>query len=167
MDKAAPSWVTFTVKSRMAMGRDFDVSDADTGEVRYAIDGKMGMRPSAEIREPSGCIAYNLRGSLMGIPKTMKITDSAGALVGSLKAKFFSPIKAEMSLETEDGRSWHLLGSFLEREYEVTVDDQPAIRIRQRVLNVRDTFTMEVADGVDPGLAAGIMWAVDRFVEQS
>jgi uncharacterized protein YxjI len=40
------------------------------------------------------------------------------------------------------------------------------IDITQQWVKVRDTFTLDVADGVDPALALAVLWGVDRFVEQ-
>jgi uncharacterized protein YxjI len=38
--------------------------------------------------------------------------------------------------------------------------------ITQKFVTVRDTYTLDVADGVHPGLALSTLWAVDAFREQ-
>jgi uncharacterized protein YxjI len=48
----------------------------------------------------------------------------------------------------------------------VTDQGRTVVHITQKFLAIRDTFTVDVADGVDPGLAMAVLWAVDRFVEQ-
>jgi len=36
----------------------------------------------------------------------------------------------------------------------------------RRWVAIRDTSTLDVAEGVDAGLALAVLWAVDRWVEQ-
>jgi hypothetical protein len=31
---------------------------------------------------------------------------------------------------------------------------------------IKDTYGLDVADGIDPGLALAVLWSVDRWVEQ-
>jgi uncharacterized protein YxjI len=40
------------------------------------------------------------------------------------------------------------------------------VQITQKWVTVRDAYTLDVADGVDPGLALAVLWAVDRWVER-
>ena len=39
-------------------------------------------------------------------------------------------------------------------------------QINQKWVTIRDTYNLEVADGVDPGLALAVLWSVDRWVEK-
>ena len=107
-----------------------------------------------------------VRGKLLGIPKHLTISDAEGNEVGSLKAKAFSMVKDKMSLTLSDGSDWSLEGSFIEKEYNIDAHGQPIGKITQKWVAVRDAYTVDVADGVDAGLALAVVWAVDRWVER-
>lgn len=165
MPPAPTGWTRYLVKSTFGAGRDFKVLDADGSQV-FSVDGKMGTRPKAEVRDAADATLYEVRGHLLGIPKKMAILDSAGVDVASLSAKVFSPIKTRMTLSMADGADWALEGSFIEKDYSVTSGGGPVMQISQKWVTVRDTYTLDVADGADPGLALAVLWAVDRWVER-
>jgi uncharacterized protein YxjI len=143
-------WSRYLVKSMFGAGRDLKVLDPVTEAEQYVVDGKLGVRPKAEIRAASGQVVYQVRGRLFGVPKQMTITDASGGESASLKAKMFSPVKSRMTLTVADGPSWELKGSLLEKEYAIAVGGRPVVQITQRWVTVRDTYTLDVADGTDP-----------------
>lgn len=159
-------WSRYLVKSTFGAGRDFKVLDPATEAEQYVVDGKLGTRPKAEIRDATGQVVYQVRGRLFGVPKQMTITDASGGEAASLKAKMFSPIKSRMTLTVADGPSWELEGSLMEKEYAIAVESRPVVQLTQKWVTVRDTYTLDVADGTDPGLALAVLWAVDRWVER-
>jgi uncharacterized protein YxjI len=161
-----PGWSRFLVKSKFGAGRDFTVLDPATEAERFFVDGKMGTRPKAEIRDAGGQVLYRVRGHLLGVPKQMTISEAGGGEVASLRAKMFSPIKSRMTLTVADGSAWELEGSLLEKEYAIAVEGRPVVQITQKWVTVRDAYTLDVADGTDPGLALAVLWAVDRWVER-
>jgi uncharacterized protein YxjI len=161
-----PGWTRYLVKSKFGAGRDFAVLDPTTEAQRYFVDGKIGTRPKAEIRDAADATVYRVRGHLLGVPKQMTISDDAGNEVASLKAKMFSPIKSQMTLTLGDGSTWTLEGTFIEKEYSISSGGQPVVQITQKWVTVRDAYTLDVADGVDAGLALAVLWAVDRWVER-
>ncbi|HSK26331.1 MAG TPA: LURP-one-related family protein [Jiangellales bacterium] len=161
-----PGWTRLLVKSKLGAGRDFTVLDPSTEQQRYVVDGKIGPRPRAEVRDAAGAVLYQVRGTLLGVPKHMTISDAGGAEVASLKARMFSPIKSRMTLEVPSGEPWELEGSFIEKNYSVTAAGRPIVQISQKWVTIRDTYTLDVADGTDPGVALAVLWAVDRWVER-
>ena len=48
----------------------------------------------------------------------------------------------------------------------MTSEGRAVLDITQKWLTVRDAFTLDVIDGVDPVLALAVLWGVDRFAEQ-
>ena len=164
---AAPTGFTrYLMKSTFGAGRDFAVLDPQTEEQLFLVDGKIGPRPKAEVKAADGSVIYEVRGQLLGIPKKMSITDASGAEVASLKAKKFSLVKDKMTMEMANGEPWQLTGQFIEKNYTVTRGGSDVVRISQKWVTVRDKYTVDVADGADPGLAFAIVWAVDRWVER-
>jgi uncharacterized protein YxjI len=161
-----PGWTRFLVKSTFGAGRDFTVLDPATEQQRYVVDGKLGVRPKAEVRDASGAAVYQVTGTLLGVPKHMTISDVGGVEVASLRAKMFSPIKTRMTLQVASGEPWELEGSFMEKNYSITAAGRPIVQITQKWVTIRDTYTLDCADGVDPGVALAVLWAVDRWVER-
>lgn len=165
MTEAPAGTTRFLVKGKIAIGRDFEATRPD-GTRAWFVDGKWGMRPRAEIHDGSGAVTHHVRGTLVGIPKQLTITDAAGTELAFLKAKMFSPLRNAMTISLAGGGEWQLQGNLIEKEYAVTEQGRTVVHITQKFLAIRDTFTVDVADGVDPGLAMAVLWAVDRFVEQ-
>ena len=165
MDPAPSGWTRYVMKSKFGAGRDFAVLDAQEQQVYY-VDGKMGTRPSADVKDAADVVVYSVRGKLLGIPKHLTISDAEGNEVGSLKAKAFSMVKDKMSLTMSDDSDWSLEGSFIEKEYKIDSHGQPIVKITQKWVTIRDSYTVDVADGVDVGLALAVVWAVDRWVER-
>jgi uncharacterized protein YxjI len=159
-------WSRFKVKSKFGAGRDFAVLDWTTEEQRFLVDGKIGARPKAEVQDASGKVVYKIRGSMLGIPKHITITDAAGTEIASLRAKAFSIIKDKMTLSLASGGSWELEGSFREKDYKVSAGGQRVAQITQKWVTIRDTYTLDVSPGTDPGLALALLWAVDRWTER-
>lgn len=162
---APEGWTRFLVKSKFGAGRDFAVLDLAEQQL-FFVDGKISTRPKAEIRDQADSVLYRVQGKLLGIPKHMTITDASGAEVASLSAKMFSPIKSRMTLSVADGSDWALEGSFIEKNYSISSRGTPIVQITQKWVTIRDTYTLDVADGIDPGLALAVLWAVDRWVER-
>lgn len=161
-----PGWKRYLVKSKFGAGRDFKVLDPTTEEQLYFVDGKIGTRPKAEIQDASGSMVYRVRGTLLGIPKHITVYDAAGNEAADMRAKFFSPIRDVITLTVPGGEDWMLRGSFIEKNYTVTASDRPVAQITQKWVTIRDTYTLDVAEGIDTGLALAVLWAVDRWVER-
>ena len=163
---APEGWTRFLVRSKLGVGRDFRVLDPQSEEQLYLVDGKWGLRPRAEVQDASGAVLAEVRGTATGIKKELTITDASGAGLATLKGRFFSPVKNSMTITLTSGRTWLLEGSIMERTYRVTSEGRPVLDITQNWVTVRDTFTLDVVDGVDPVLALAVLWGVDRFAEQ-
>lgn len=166
MPPAPEGWTRLQMKSKFGVGRDFEVFDPQTQEQQYLVDGHVGPRPQADVKNAAGEVVYQVRGSMLGIPKHMNITTAAGEDIAELKAKMFSPIKTKMTMTMADGEPWHLEGEIFEKNYSIEAAGQPIVAITQKWVTVRDSYTLDVAAGVEPALALSVVWAVDRWVER-
>ncbi len=165
MEAAPEGMKRFFVVSKYGMGRDFEILGEDEQRV-FFVDGKMGIKPTAEIQDATGAVVMKAEGKLLGIPKRMVITDATGVEIASLKAKI-SPLKSRIEIALPDGSGWLLEGNLMEKDYNVTAaDGRTVLSISQKWMTVRDRYAMDVADGVDPAFAAAVLWTVDAFREQ-
>lgn len=154
------------VRSKLGLGRDFIVQDKDEREV-FFVDGKAGIPAKADIQDADGNVVASVRGSLVPIPKRVSIADADGEPVAELKAKAFTPIKARMTLTMADGTTWQVAGEILEKDYTVTAEGSPVLAISQKWLKVRDTYTLDLAEGTSMPIALALLWTVDRWAERT
>lgn len=160
-------WTRLLVKSKFAIGRDFRVLDPDTDEQRYLVDGKIvPLAAHAEVQDSFGNVIYRIRSRPFDLAKQMHITDASGDEVATLRAKRFSPIRERMTLTMAAGGTWELEGSFIEKDYTISSAGRTVATISQKWLSIRDTYSVDVSSGTDPGLVLAVLWAVDHWVEQ-
>lgn len=166
---APEGYTRLLMKSKFGGGRDFAVLDPATETELYYVDGAaLAMRPKAEVKRggKGGEVLYVTSGALMSIPKRMTISKADGTEVAELRAKAFSLIKDRMSLHVAGEDDWTLTGSFIEKNYAIERGGEHIVQITQKWVTIRDAYTVDVRDGVDPALALAIVWAVDRWVEK-
>jgi uncharacterized protein YxjI len=161
----AHGWSRILFKSKFGAGRDFEVTDT-AGERVLFVDGKIGATPKAEIRDAQDAVRYTVKGQFLGIPKRMTISAPDGSQVAELKAKAFSMIKDKMTMTMADGSSWQIQGTLMEKNYSISSDGKPVAQISQKWLTVRDSYTVDYLESIDPGLVMAIVWAIDRWVER-
>lgn len=166
MESAPPGWTRYVVQSKLGLGRDFIVQDEDEQQV-FFVDGKAGIPAKADIQDAAGNVVASVRGSLVPIPKRVSIADAAGDPMAELKAKAFTPIKARMTLTMADGTTWQVAGEILEKDYTVTAEGSPVLAISQKWLKVRDTYTLDLAEGTSMPIALALLWTVDRWAERT
>lgn len=165
MDDVAAGWTRYLVKSKLGLGRDFVVLDQNEAQV-FFVDGKAGLPAKADVKDAAGDTVLSVRGALMPIPKRASLVDASGTTVAELKAKAFSPVKTRMTLTRADGAEWQLEGELFEKNYAITANGSPVIAISQKWVAIRNSYTLDVADGTSVALALGLLWTVDRWVER-
>jgi uncharacterized protein YxjI len=153
------------VKSKFGAGRDFEVKDSTDTRVLF-VDGKIGATPKAEVRDAQDTVLYTAKGQFLGIPKRMTISAADGSQVAELKAKAFSIVKDKMTMAMADGSTWQVQGTLMEKNYTISSEGQPVAQINQKWLTVRDSYTVDYLQSLDPGLVMAIVWAIDRWVER-
>jgi uncharacterized protein YxjI len=160
-----PGWTRLVFKSKFGAGRDFEVKDPSGTRVLF-VDGKIGPTPKAEVRDAQDTVIYTVKGQLLGIPKRMSIVASDGSQVAELKAKAFSIVKDKMTMTMTDGSTWQVQGTLMEKNYSIASDGKPVAKISQKWLTVRDSYTVDYLESIDPGLVMAVIWAIDRWVER-
>ncbi|SEI82262.1 LURP-one-related/scramblase family protein [Demequina mangrovi] len=167
-EQAVPAgYSRYLMKSKFGAGRDFRILAPETEEDLFLVDGKMGPRPRADVLDASGAKLFDVTGRMMGIPKRMDVTDGAGAQVAHLHAQPFKFVKDKIDVSLASGEEWLLEGNLIEKDY--TLRDASGtvmVQITQKWMTIRDKYTIDVREGVAPGLAFAIVWAIDRWVER-
>jgi uncharacterized protein YxjI len=158
-------WSRILFKSKFGAGRDFEVTDTAGQRVLF-VDGKIGVTPKAEIQDAEGQVVYRVKGQFLGVPKRMTISAADGSEVAELKAKALSVVKDKMTMAMADGSTWQVQGTLMEKNYSISSQGQPVVRISQKWLTVRDKYSVDYLSSLDPGLVMAVVWAIDRWVER-
>lgn len=161
-------WNRLLVKSKFSFARDFSAVDPSSGELRYSVKSSLGFRLRAQIRDASGVPLFAATGKVMTITRQITVADARGAHVAHLKDRPLSPLRDKVDISLADGERWLLKGDLMEKNYTVTAaNGEAVIAITQKWVTVLDAYTVDVRQDVEPGLALAIVWALDRWVEQS
>jgi uncharacterized protein YxjI len=164
---APAGYTRYLMKSKLGAGRDFRILDPQTEEQQFFVDGRIGMRPKADVQGPDGAVLYEVRGNLLGVPKRMNVTDAQGKEVAHLHAQAFRFIKDKIDVTLASGEQWLLEGNVIEKNYAVSDGSgRHVVQVTQKWVQVRDQYIIDVADGTEPAMAFALVWAVDRWVER-
>ncbi|MDN4472937.1 LURP-one-related/scramblase family protein [Demequina zhanjiangensis] len=164
---APEGYARFLMKSKFGAGRDFRILDPATEADLFLVDGKMGPKPRAEIVDTQGTLLFKVTGKMLGIPKRMDIETAGGEHVAHLHAKPFQFVKDKIEVTLASGEELLLEGNIIEKDYTVRrADGTVAMQITQKWVTVRDKYTVDVLEGVEPGIAFALVWAIDRWVER-
>ncbi len=164
---APAGYTRFLMKSKFGAGRDFRILDPATDEELFFVDGKIGTRPKADIKDMQGNVLYEARGHLLGIPKRINVTDAEGNDFAHLHAQPFKFVKDKIEVTLASGDEWLLEGNLIEKNYAVNdKNGRHVVQITQKWVQIRDQYIIDVAEGVPPAAAFALVWAVDRWVER-
>ena len=122
---------------------------------------RIGLLTVCLLATTAAAVMAQATGQITGV-----VTDGSGAEVASLRAKKFSLVKDRMTMEMAHGEPWQVEGQLIEKNYTVTSGGREVVRISQKWLAMRDKYAIEIADGIDVGLALAVVWAIDRWVER-
>jgi len=142
------------------------VLDPQTEDQLFFVNGKIGIRPKADVQSADGTVLYQVRGRLLGIPTRMDVTDAGGNQYAHLHAQAFKFVKDKIDVTLATGEEWLLEGDVIEKNYTVNDSagrhhpDQPEVD------HIRDQYVIDIADGVQPAAALALVWAIDRWVER-
>ena len=122
------------------------VPAAPAGYTRYLMKSKLGMGRDFRVLDPATEQDLFLVDGKVGARPKAQILDAAGAVLFEVTGKLLG-IPKRMDVTTPDGTQVAHLHS-------------PTLKF------VRDRYAIDVAEGVEPGLAFSLVWAIDRWVER-
>ncbi len=164
---APAGYTRLIMKSRFGAGRDFTVLEPGTEAEVYVVDGKIGIRPKADILDASGTIVATARGEMLAFPKRIEISDAEGNPLAYLHAKPFSFVKDKIEVMLEGGKSLLMEGNLIEKDYSLKDEHgHVVVQITQKWISVRDRYTLDIADGFSVPIALALTWSIDRWIER-
>jgi uncharacterized protein YxjI len=161
----APGWQRLVLRNRHGVDHDCVVLDDSLEPVFYIASGYV-LRSVGEVRtgDRDGASVYVLRGQVLELPRQIVIRRPDGPIVARVHAKqrsrLASPVQVRLATETE----WETSGSLAKRQYVVAGASGPVIQVDQKSVQIRDSYKIHVADGIDTALAAAVVWAIDELL---
>ncbi len=160
-----PGWQSLVLRTRHGVDRDCTVLDAGKQQVLHVSSGFF-LRSKAEVRrrDRDGERVFVLRGRVLDLPMEIVIRAADGTRAARVRAKWRAPLVSPVKVRLADGTEWETTGSLAKRQYSLVTVDGPVIEVAQKQVQIRDSCRIEVADDVDPVLAAAIVWAIDELL---
>ncbi|MFJ1756668.1 LURP-one-related/scramblase family protein [Kitasatospora sp. NPDC088134] len=158
----------FQVKERLfAVGDDYWVED-EHGDKAFLVDGKvLRIRDTFELQDTEGNTVATIREKVLTVRDAMKIENADGDVVATVRKKLFTPFHDKFHVELEAGGEYEIHGDLIDKEYAVKSDGHRIAEVSRKWFAIRDTFGVEVEDGVDVPLMIAIAVCLDRLVEHN
>jgi uncharacterized protein YxjI len=153
----------YAVREKLfSIGDDFWITD-EHGDKAFLVDGKvLRLRQTLEIRDAGGRVLVTVRKKLIAVHETMEI-EQDGVLVATVRKALISPLHHRSTVDLADGGQLEVVGSILDKEFEITAGGQVLARISRAWFRIRDTYGVDVAPGQDDVLFLAMAVALDRI----
>jgi uncharacterized protein YxjI len=144
------------------IGDDFWVEN-DQGERVFKVNGKaIKIRDQFVLENASGRELYQIEERKLFRDKLAIERD--GNTVARVKKALVSPFSEKYHVDIEDGEDLTVKGDIIGHEYEIEGDGKVA-EISKKWFKMRDTYGIEIADGVDHALIIAIAVCVEKLAE--
>src|SRR6202050_3072063 len=155
----------YLVQERIfSLRADFWIEDEDGNRV-FLVDGRaLSLRETFELKDAYGNLLILIRKKIFAMRDTMEIENGQG-VVATVRPAFFSPIHHRYEIDLFDGTRLQALGSFAGQGGGPEGGQRGGGRISRKWVRIRDTYGVEVAQGVDDALIIAIAICIDRIYE--
>jgi uncharacterized protein YxjI len=145
----------------LSIGDDYWIEDED-GNKAYHVDGKaMRVRDSWVLEDADGKEVAHIREKKLSIRDAIKIKLATGQ--EAVVKKEMVSIRDRFHVDLEDSRDLTVKGNFVDHEYEIERGGDKIAEISRKWFRVRETYGVEVHDGVDPALVLAVTVAIDAL----
>ncbi|GGL21203.1 LURP-one-related/scramblase family protein [Mangrovihabitans endophyticus] len=143
-----------------SIGDDFDVLDENGTKVLH-VDGKvLSIRNKVVIEDPSGAEVAAVHRHLISLRPTYEIT-IGGEKAAEVRKKLFTPFREKFTIDVPGPDDLQMQGDLLDHEYTIERGGVEVGAVSKRWLTLRDTYAVQVAEGVEPLLIIGSVLALD------
>lgn len=149
----------FQMRQRMlAVGDDYWIED-ESGRRAFLANGKaLRLRDTWILEDPDGNHVAEIRERKLTLRDKMSIHISGRT---ATVTKRIVGIRDHFHVEVDGGEDLKVHGNIVDHEYEIERDGDTVAEVSKEWFRVRDTYGVEVADGVDPVLILAVTVAVD------
>jgi len=161
-----PGWTRLVLRTRPGVDRDCAVLDASKQQVLHIASG-LFLPSVGEVRaqDRDGAPLFVLRGRVLALHRQIAIRTPDGSTVARVRAAWRSPWEGSIRVRLSDGTQWETDGSLAKRQYVLADAGKPVVKVDQKCVQIRDSCKVDVADGIDPALAAAVVWVIDDLLD--
>jgi uncharacterized protein YxjI len=144
----------------MSIGDDYWIED-ESGQRAFLVDGKaMRVRDTWILKNANGDDVAEIRERALSVRDKMKI--DLGDRSATVTKRIVG-IRDHFKVDVDGGDDLKVHGNIVDHEYEIERDGDKVAEISKKWFRVRDTYGVEIEDGVDPVLILAVTVAVDAM----
>lgn len=144
----------------LVLGNDFSITDSD-GREKFYVDGRaFSLGDKLSFRDSSGTEVAFIRQKLLSWGPTYEITRD-GNLVATVRKKLFTLLRHRFFVDVPGPNDLEAKGSFLDHEYQFTMQDRPVAEVSKKWIALRDSYSINISEGVDEVLILACAVVID------
>jgi uncharacterized protein YxjI len=144
----------------VSFGDDFTIKD-ESGQERFFADGHaFSIGDALTFKDMQGNVLAEVRQKLLSIGKTFDIY-RGGTRVATVKKRIFTLFRDAFDVVDETQGDFDAEGNFFDLDYRITRDGRVVATISKKLLSLRDSYTIDVAEGEDDVLILCIATVID------
>jgi uncharacterized protein YxjI len=143
--------------------KDFWIEDEAGGQA-FLVDGSGPFsREAFTLRDAAGGVRVLIRRKAFAWRETLRIEDGAGLVIASVRPAF-ALFKQRYEIILGNGGQLEAAGNFTGKDFQIRdLDGRPYGQMSRERWRMRDTYWVDVPDGVDPALIIAIAICIDRI----
>ena len=143
-----------------SIGDDFDVLDEHGNKV-FHVDGKvLSVRNKVVVEDLAGNEVASVHRHLVAVRSTYEIR-IGGEKAAEVRKKLFTPFRDKFTIDVPGPDDLEMKGDLLDHEYVIERGGDEVAAVSKRWLTIRDTYAVQITEGVDPLLILCSVLALD------
>ena len=149
----------------LALGDDSWIKDQDGRDVFYVDNKAFALRKTYSIIDENHHEVLKIQHKPLNIRRTIDI-EQAGRVVARVQKNLISPLVDRWTIEMPGGENLTAQGDLLDHEYAIHGrNNETLAHISKQWFTIRESYGIEIADGVDVPLMIGIAIAIDDMMD--
>jgi uncharacterized protein YxjI len=147
------------------IGDDFDVLDEHNNKL-FHVDGKVfSVRNKVVIEDLNGDEVASVHRQLIALRPTYEIR-IGGETAAEVKKKLFTPFHDKFTIDVPGPDDLEMKGDLLDHEYTISLGGDEVAAVSKRWLTVRETYAVQISEGIEPLLILGAVLALDLAMDK-
>jgi uncharacterized protein YxjI len=147
------------------LGEDSEITD-ESGRTVFQVDGKvLTLRDRLVIRNAAGQEVAGVQRKLIALRPTYEIS-IGGEQAAQVRKHFFTPFRDRYTIDIPGPDDLEMSGNIFDHEFTIQQGGNVVAIASKRWFSIRDTYGVEIADGVDPTLILASVLALDLALDR-